>query len=245
MRKRRRLFYWFIIVIVNDDLIEQIISGSDERQTRASLENHLREVEQNLAQLPTSSAHERQMLMLEKATVLIELDDKPRAWKLARNSFDYFLETEQWQPAVEACELVYRCDCEDSIPALGMACWLAITYPIDPILSIRVIHYVIDETPDDSDGGAVAAVVAHYVADLRVSGEQRDSLLFLTKQKIADVARRHRNITDEESINIWMDILGLKDAKEFLPAMAKVIDIITGDKWWFDREQLRARLPFN
>ena len=245
MRKRRRLFYWFIIIGVNDDLINQIISGSDERQTRASLENHLRELEQNLAQLPASSANERQILVLKKAAVLVELDNKLQAWKLARTSFDYFLETEQWQPAVEACELVYRCDCEGSIPALGMACWLAITYPIDPILSIRVLHYVIDETPDDSDGGAVAAVVAHYVADLRVSGEQRDSLLFITKQKIADVARRHRNITDEESINIWMEILGLKDAKEFLPAMARVIDVITGDKWWFDREQLRARLPFN
>ncbi len=238
-------FYWVIIVVVSSDLIDQIISGSDEKQTRAGLENHLREIEQNLARLPAAAANERQMLSLEKAAVLVELEDKPQAWKLARTAFDYFLETEQWQSAVEACELVYRCDCGDSIPALGMACWLAITYPIDPILSIRILHYVIDETPDDSDGGAVAAVVAHYVADLRVSGEQRDSLLFITKQKIADVARRHRNITDEESINIWMEILGLKDAEEFLPAMAKVIDVITGDTWWFDRERLRARLPFN
>ena len=230
---------------MSDNLIEQIISGSDERQTRTGLENHLRDIERDLAKLPTSSTSERQLLVLKKAEVLIELEDKPQAWKLARIAFNYFLDTEQWQYAVEACELVYRCDCEDSIPALGMACWLAVTYPIDPLLSIRILHYVIDETPDDSDGGAVAAVVAHYVADLRVSDEQRDSLLFITKQKIADVARRHRNITDEESINIWMEILGLKDAKEFLPAMAKVIDVITGDKWWFDREQLRARLPLN
>ena len=129
MRKRRRLFYWVIIVFVSNDLIDQIISGSDERQTRASMENHLREIEQNLAQLPASSANQRQMLVLEKATVLVELGDKLQAWKLARAGFDYFLETEQWQSAVEACELVYRCDCEDSIPALGMACWLAITYP--------------------------------------------------------------------------------------------------------------------
>ena len=230
---------------VSDDLIEQIISAGDERQTRAALENHLREIEQNLARTPTSSTDIRQVLILEKAEVLIELGDKRQAWQLARSSFDYFLETEQWQVAVRACELAYRCDCEDSIPALGMASWLAITYPIDPALSIRILHYVIDETPDDSDGGAVAAAVAHYIADLRASGRQKKSLLFITKQKIADVARRHRNITDEESINIWMDLLGLKDTEKFLPAMAKVIDIITGDKWWFDREQLRARLPVN
>ena len=206
----------------------------------------MRKIEQKLAQLPAAiSTDKRQLLILEKAEVLLELADRKQAWQLARAGFDYFLETEQWQQAVEACEVAYRCDCEDSIPALGMACWLAVTYPIDPLLSIRVLHYVIDETPDDSDGAAVAAVVAHYLADLRTCGRQRDSLLFITKQKIADVARRHRNITDEESINIWMEILKLKDPKDFLPTMAKVIDIITDDKWWFERDQLRARLPVN
>lgn len=227
-------------------LIEQIISSADERQTRGGLEHRLREIEQDLKQLPTEvSTDKRQLLMLEKAEVLLELGDKPKAWELARSGFDYFIETERWQLAVEACEVAYRCDCEDSIPALGMACWLAITYPIDPLLSIRMLHYVVDETPDDSDGGAVAAVVAHYLVDLRASDQHRDSLLFITRQKIADVARRHRNISDEQSINIWMEILGLKDAKEFLPAMAKIIDLIVGDKWWFDRDRLRTSLPVN
>lgn len=231
---------------MSNDLVDQIISGSDERQTRAGLESRLREIEQHLAELSSTTAtDERQLLILQKAEVLVELGNKQQAWELTRSSFDYFLNTEQWQPAVEACELAYLCDCENSIPALGMACWLAITYPIEPALSIRILHYVIDETPDDSDGAAVAAVVAHYIAELRTSGQQKDSLLFITKQKIADVAHRHRSIADEESINIWMKILGLKDPKEFLPAMAKVIDVITGDKWWFDRERLRARLPVN
>ncbi|MBC6413582.1 MAG: hypothetical protein GDA45_01405 [Chromatiales bacterium] len=230
---------------MNDELINQIISDSDERPSHAALENRLREIEQTLAHLPTTVTEKQQLLILEKAEILVELGDKQQAWQLARTGFDYFLASKQWQYAVQACEIAYRCDCEDSIAALGMACWLAITYPIEPLLSIRVLHYVIDETPDNSDGAAVVAVVAHYLVDLRVADKQRDSLLFITKQKIADVARRHRNIADEESINIWMDILGLKDPKEFLPKMAKVIEIITDDKWWFDREQLRAQLPVN
>ena len=231
---------------MNKDLVEQIISESDERQTHIGLESRLHEIEQSLIRFSADvSKHKQQQLMLEKAKVLLELGDKQQAWNIARTCFDYFLETEQWQSAVEACEVAYRCDFEDSIPALGMACWLAITYPVNPLLSTQILHYVIDETPDDSDGAAVAAVVAHYLVDLRASDKQRDSLLFLSKQKIADVAHRHRNINDEESINIWMEILGLKDPKEFLPAMAKVIDIITGDKWWFDKDQLRSRLPVN
>lgn len=231
---------------MNDELINKIIADSDDRTNHAALVNRLHEIEHALAHLSVATTtDEQQLLLLEKAEVLLELGDTQQAWQLARSSFDYFLSTEQWQHAVQACEIAYRCDCEDSIPALGMACWLAVTYPIEPLLSIRILHYVIDETPDDSDAAAVAAVVAHYLVDLRVSESLKDSLLFITKQKIADVARRHRNIVDEESINIWMDILGLKEAKEFLPKMAKIIDIITDDKWWFDRDQLRERLPVN
>ena len=229
---------------MKDELLNQIIADRDDRKSHAALANRLGEIERYLERATTAiSADKKQSMLLEKVEILAELGNKQQAYKLARSSFDYFLANEQWQATVQACEIVYRYECEDAIAALGMACWLAITYPIDPLLSVRVLHYLIDETPDNSDAAAVAAVVAHYLVDLRTSGKQKDSLLFITKQKIADVALRHRNISDEESINIWMEILGLKDVKQFLPAMAKIIDVITADQWWFDRDQLRAQLP--
>lgn len=227
-------------------LLDKIIASRDERDSYASLERRLYELNQDLAKLSSSvSIVERATLELNKAQVLLELSDNNQAFKLARATFDVFIEAEQWQSAVEAGELIYHCDCDDSIAALGMICWLAITYPIDPSASLRVLHYIIDETPAHSDGGAVAAVVAHYLVDLRTTGKERESLMFLTQQKIAEVARRHRNIKDQKSINIWMEILGLKNPDEFMPAMAKMIDTITEGKWWFNRDQLRTRLPVN
>ena len=225
-------------------LLDRVNASRDERSTQASLERRLHELNQDLAELAhTATAVERAHLELQKAWVLLELDDRKQVLELARAVFDIFIENEQWQSAVEASELVYHCDCDDSVAALGMACWLAITYPVEPSTSLRILHHIIDETPDHSDGAAIAAVVAHYVVDLRAVGKEKESLGFLSQQTIAAVARRHRNIEGQENINIWMELLGLKDPDEFMPAMAKIIDTIVADRWWFDRDRLRARLP--
>ena len=138
---------------------------------------------------------------------------------------------------------MYLAEQEDSIIALGHACWLAVTYPMKPALSVDMLSYIIDETPDNSDGAAVAGVVALYLAEIRAEGSDRDSLVFLAKQLIAIVAKRHRGIEDEESIQIWIEMLELNDLDELFKRLAKMLDAIVGNKWWIDRDALRAKLP--
>ena len=64
-------------------------------------------------------------------------------------------------------------------------------------------------------------------------------------QILAKVAKRQRNIEDEESIKIWIEILELNDTDKLFSRLAKVIEIMVGDTWWFDRDQLRMKLPVN
>ena len=154
-------------------------------------------------------------------------------------------ENDCFQQAVEACELLYLSEQDDSIKALGHACWLAVTYPVDPALSVDMLSYIIDETPDNSDGAAVASVAALYLAELRSKDEEKESLMFLAKQLIAIVAKRHRDIEDEESIETWIEMLELNNLDEMFSRLGKMIDTIVGSDWWFDRDELRAKLPVN
>ena len=109
-----------------------------------------------------------------------------------------------------------------------------------------MLQHVIDETPDDSDGAAVAAMAAHYIADLRTEGEEHDSLTFFTNQIIAGVAKRHRGIeNDPDMIKMWIEILELNDVNELLSRLSAMLDTIVGDNWWVDRDALRAKLPVN
>ena len=108
---------------------------------------------------------------------------------------------------------------------------------------MTLLNYVIDETPDDSDGAAVAAMAAHYIADLRAPDDEKASLGFLTTQMIARVAKRHRGIEDQETLNVWIEMLQLNEVPELLKRLGAIVDVLVGDKWWFDRDALRSRLP--
>ena len=186
---------------------------------------------------------DRARALLDVAEPLLGLGQTADAWTHAREAFAVFVDYEQWQDAVEAADILYQCDQPDSILALGHGIWLAVTYPVRPQSTVTLLNYVIDETPDDSDGAAVAAMAAHYIADLRAQGEEKDSLRFLTTQMIARVAKRHRGIEDQDTLNVWVEMLQLNDVPELFKRLATIVDVLVGDKWWFDRAALRAKLP--
>ena len=229
----------------NKDSLPGAVSSLQSADDRAWFENELIKFQQQLRDLPSQVSNlERATLELEIAEVLIGLNRLDEAWESARPLVELFIADKEFELAVRAYRVLYQAEHDLSIAALGQGCWLAVTYPIDPSLSVEMLHNIVDETPDNSDGAAVAAMAAQYIADMR-GQEQRENLMFLTTQIVAKVAKRHRNIEDEESIKIWIEILELNDTDQLFMRLAKIIDTITADNWWFDRDELRAQVPVN
>ena len=217
--------------------------------SRAFLESALEERQSKLLAMKADIAPaKRADLQLETADIMLELA-KPgmpeAAWGLAKEAFLIYLDTKNWEAAVQACDTLYRTDLPAAITALGNGLWLSITYPIDAEVSLLMLNNLIEDTPDKSDGAAVAATVAHYIADLRLQDEKRESVMFLTTNLISKVAERHSNVKDQGQLNFWMDKLELNDPAVFLPRMSQVIDALVNGNWWYDRDALRAELPVN
>jgi hypothetical protein len=229
--------------------ITKIIDGNpifamDDRQSQAELSRSLDQHRHRLEALPPQApALERIRIELDIAEALLGLQRMQEAWDRARPLVDQSVELEAWQEAVEACDILYRTDLDGNIVALGNGVWLAVTYPVKPQTSVTLLHHIVDETPDKSDGGAVAAMAAHYLADLRTEGKEHDSLTFLTAQILARVAKRHRGIEGQEMLNTWIEILQLNDPNELLPRLGKMLEVMVDGDWWYDRDALRAGLP--
>ena len=219
-------------------------SGIDLSESRPSLQAQLQEHEAHLQTLPADCPPvERARVQLDIAETLLALLKKKESWDVGREIFDVFVEQQAWQDAIETCDVLFQCEQAESLTALGNGVWLAITYPVPAQLTVAMLQHIVDETPDDSDGAAVAAMAANYIAEIRTEGEEQESLTFFTKQILAGVAKRHRGIEDPEMINTWIEILELNDIKELLSRLATMLDAIVGENWWIDRDALRASLP--
>jgi hypothetical protein len=194
-----------------------------------------------LNDLTTATPLVRARIQLDVAEILVALERKPEAWALARGAFATALEHEAWPDAVEACDVLYQCEQPESIAVLGMGVWLAVSFPVDPELTLALLLHIVDETPWNSDGAAFAAVAARYVIDLRAEDAKHESLTFLANNLIGHVAERHSNVRNQAALDSWMNRLELRDPQIFLPRLGLMLNTIVGDAWWFDRDELRNK----
>jgi hypothetical protein len=221
-------------------------SAEDAVKSSKLLEIRLQEKRERLAALPQEAPLDARLeLQLEAAYILLDLDRRDEAWEMTRGILDLAIDESLWLRAVEACDILYQADKTDSIKALAQGIWLGVTFPVDPELSVAMLQHLIDETPDKSDGAAVAAATACYVVDIRADGPEREDLKFFTNQLLGQVARRHSQVEEQEIFDFWVERMELDAPDKFLPRLAKILDVIAEDDWWFDRDTLRARIPSN
>lgn len=212
-----------------------------------ALESHLLALEEQYGTLERHGAAptKRAEIKLQMARTLVGLGRGAEAWRLGREALDTFIETREFEPAADCCDVLFRAEQPESLCALGQGIWLAVTYPIDPELSVELLSHVVDETPDDADGAAVAATTALFLADVRCDGIQRDNLTFFASQMLTDVARRHSDVDSQEAFDLWRDRLELREPEKFLVRLRNIVDVLVQEDWWFDRDRLQAQLPVN
>ena len=216
-----------------------------EQAERAERTVRLMELEWKLRALSEGAYPlERARLQLETARTLAGLDRGEEAWILGREATQVFLAERDWENAVDGFDVLYQCDLEEkSLSALGQGIWLAVTFPVDPALSIAMLDHVVDDTPDDSDGAAVAAATAVYIADLRTEDGPQGNLGFFARQMLGKVARRHGEVESQLQFDAWMMRMELIDPAQFLVRLRNVVDVLVQEDWWFDRDAVRDGLP--
>ena len=192
----------------NKQLDDLLINSSTPDQSKEDIQKYLDKKQAADNALEASAAPEdRARLQLDVAEALIGMGRADESWEKARSALDTFVELELWQDAVESCDVLYQSAQPASLVALAHGVWLSVSYPVEPTLTVNMLSYVVDETPAKADGAAIAAVTAHYIADVRAAKDKHKSLTFLTKQMLANVAKGHSDVVDQEGLSAWMERL--------------------------------------
>jgi len=230
--------------IREDPSVGNADDSSDAKESTAKLEALVAHLAEELDALSRGAAPLRRAdLLLQLGRALVRLEKGAEAWAAAREAFDLYVAEQAWEGAAQCCDVLFLADQPQSLAALGQGIWLAVTYPVDPELSVALLHRVVEETPPDADGAAVAAIAAYYVTDLRARDPQREQLLLYANQVLATVARRHSGVDGQAAFNRWIQDMELNDPAKFLPRLRNVVDVLVQDDWWLDRDKLQAALP--
>ena len=174
-----------------------------------------------------------------------ELGNVEAAWEAARAALAVAVQIEEWATAVKACDTLFDTGRPDALKALAHGLWLAVTYPIDPSVTVDLLGRLVEEAAHD-DIGAVAATTANYVAQLRApEGEAGDKVREKARVLLNAVAWTHGKVKDQQDFDIWYRTNQLDNPEIFLPLLSESVDRIVADDWWFDRDALRAKIPEN
>jgi hypothetical protein len=59
---------------------------------------------------------------------------------------------------------------------------------------------------------------------------------------LASVADKHSHITDQSTFDVWHRTLELDKPEVFLKKLSGAIDQLVDNKWWVDRDKIKAKL---
>ena len=218
-------------------------SIGDSTLSDAAHEARLAEVESRIeAKRDAITTIELARLHTQASDLLLELERPDEAWERARPKLPVFIGAGCWVNAINICDILFRCELADSLVALGHGTWLAVTYPVEPALTLTMLQYIIEETPDDSDGAAVAAATGAWICDLRKSESDDSGAELQSMEMLTRVARRHSGIEGQREFDQWIRQLELDNPEKFLVRLRNVIDVLVQDDWWFDRELLQENI---
>ncbi len=208
-------------------------------------EERLAQLQAELSELPEETpVAARVALANQIGYLLLDLERNTEAWPIGHESFKTAMAADEWELAVQACDVIYQSEQDDTLKALVHGVWLAVTYPIDPELSVHMLKHLVDETPPKTDAAAIPAATAAYLVELRAEGKQREELQFAAAALLADVAKKHSEVVDnQELFDFWVERLELNDPAKILPRLGKILDALLPQGWWYDRDALRQRLP--
>ncbi len=226
---------------LKDDVPGEAECSQDAVKSSELLLKRLAELEEALGGELTPGGRAR--ALLDASYILLDLERSEEAYARAREAFELVVPLEDWEQAVQACDVMSQTDAPDAAKALAHGVWLGVTYPIDPELSVAILQRLVEETPPKADGAAVAAAAARYIVDLRAEGKKRSDLQFFAAQLLANVARQHSGVDSQELFDFWSERMQLNDPALVLSRLAKILDVLVPDAWWYDRDVLRARLP--
>ena len=164
-------------------------------------------------------------------------------WNLNKAAVTRFAKDSNWPEALKTLKMLSTKHRNKEVyKALAMRVWICLKSdaPVDEVV-LSLFHLLNTLSSKHEVAGPIAAL-AHLMAKNRTPEHEDRDLAMGQAQQMFNMICEHYKIVGEEAFHKWVAGNKLDNPNHYIPIVMNCLDIMVGDEWWFDREQLQNEM---
>ncbi|MBF0381120.1 MAG: hypothetical protein HQL69_08880 [Magnetococcales bacterium] len=169
--------------------------------------------------------------------------DPKEEWKLNKAAITRFAKDSNWPEALKILKMLSTKHRNKEVyKALAMRVWICLKSDAPGYEVVLSLFHLLNTLTAKHEVAGPIAALAHLMAKTRTPDHEDRDLAMGQSQQMFNMICEYHKIIGEEAFHKWVAGNKLDDPNHYIPIVMNCLDIMVGDDWWFDREQLQKEM---
>jgi hypothetical protein len=169
--------------------------------------------------------------------------DPVKEWELNRAAITRFAKAGNWTEVHKLLKILstkYRN--KEVYKALAQRVWVGLKSDAPAADVVLSLFHLLNTLGSKHEIAGPIAALAHLIAKNRTPDHEDRDLAMGQAQQMFNLVCENLGVVGEEPFQKWVASSKLDDPNHYIPIVMNCLDIMVGDDWWFDREQLQKEM---
>ncbi|NGZ06702.1 MAG: hypothetical protein G8237_10130 [Magnetococcales bacterium] len=164
-------------------------------------------------------------------------------WNEDRIALDQLSREGQWPEVLTILKrLSTKHKNKDIYKALAQRIWVGLKTEAPAIEVVQALFHLLNTLGPRHELAPAICALAHLLAKHRTPDHEDRDLAIGQSQQMFSLVCDTLKVIGEEAFQIWVKAMHLDDPDHYIPTILKGLEMMVGDEWWIDRDQLQRSL---
>ncbi|MBF0194180.1 MAG: hypothetical protein HQL71_06455 [Magnetococcales bacterium] len=164
-------------------------------------------------------------------------------FNLNKAAVSRFAADSNWPEAIKVLKMLStKHRNKDVYKAIAMRAWICLKSDAGVDEVVLSLFNLLNTLGAKHEVAGPIAALAHLMAKNRTPEHEDRYLAMGQAQQMFNMICDYNKIVGEDAFNKWVETNNLDDPNHYIPIVMNCLDIMVGDDWWFDREQLQNEM---
>ncbi|MBF0454825.1 MAG: hypothetical protein HQL72_08450 [Magnetococcales bacterium] len=169
--------------------------------------------------------------------------DPAEEWKLNRAAISRFAKDGNWPEVLKLLKILSTKHRNKEVyKALAMRVWVCLKSDAPVTEVVLALFHLFNTLGSKHEIAGPIAALGHLMAKNRTPDHQDRDLALGQAQQMFSLVCENQGIVGEEAFNAWVTANNLEDPNHYIPIVMNCLDIMVGEDWWFEKDQLQQEM---